>query len=332
MMKFTPLCWAVLFVLCSTHASGWDETGHRLTADIAFASLDEQTRQSLDQILRQHPRFQTDFIDAMPVEVRSGPLRQRQSWLLGRAAYWPDVARGLPKAERDRYSRPNWHFIDGDLIGRSTSIQGNVYIDVEPLPERSLFNAESVRQEQRVSHIITALDYNSFIYTSTPGNGAERAIALCWILHLIGDVHQPLHSGALFSASIHRRGDRGGNDTITDLGSLHGRWDSALSATDYAGTLAALLTASERFINENRNDPVGDWSLWLQESREIVTGPNVYTVLMRNGVSAAETAGNRPPAVQLTGQYVATMKDISGRRIIQAGSRMASWLRNNTGA
>jgi hypothetical protein len=38
----------------------------------------------------------------------------------------------------------------------------------------------------------------------------KRAIALCWVLHLVGDIHQPLHAAALFSKDS-LKGDRGGN-------------------------------------------------------------------------------------------------------------------------
>jgi hypothetical protein len=50
-----------------------------------------------------------------------------------------------------------------------------------------------------------------------------RAIALMFLIHLVGDLHQPLHAVA-------RNKDRGGNDVFVKVGDhtarLHGLWDS----------------------------------------------------------------------------------------------------------
>jgi S1/P1 Nuclease len=58
-------------------------------------------------------------------------------------------------------------------------------------------------------------------------NDAERkAIALAWLFHFVGDIHQPLHTAKLFNV-----GDRGGNEIcvrVTQAGQpmdLHRFWD-----------------------------------------------------------------------------------------------------------
>jgi hypothetical protein len=58
-------------------------------------------------------------------------------------------------------------------------------------------------------NILTAYAQNLAIVNGG-GPTAERAIAVCWVFHLGGDVHQPLHTVALFSAD-YSQGDRGGN-------------------------------------------------------------------------------------------------------------------------
>jgi len=43
------------------------------------------------------------------------------------------------------------------------------------------------------------------------GSAATRAVALCWVFHLVGDVHQPLHTVALCTTQFPPpEGDRGG--------------------------------------------------------------------------------------------------------------------------
>jgi S1/P1 Nuclease len=38
-----------------------------------------------------------------------------------------------------------------------------------------------------------------------------KAIALAWLFHLVGDIHQPLHTAQLFTFE-YPKGDRGGNE------------------------------------------------------------------------------------------------------------------------
>ena len=46
---------------------------------------------------------------------------------------------------------------------------------------------------------------------STTEDVTNRAIALCWYLHLMGDVHQPLHCATWFSPEFPgKNGDSGG--------------------------------------------------------------------------------------------------------------------------
>src|SRR5262249_49210481 len=63
---------------------------------------------------------------------------------------------------------------------------------------------------------------------------AKKSYDLAWILHLVGDIHQPLHACARVSADL-PNGDDGGNKArlhCTDCPSnLHAFWDDALGTT-----------------------------------------------------------------------------------------------------
>jgi len=41
----------------------------------------------------------------------------------------------------------------------------------------------------------------------------RRAIALAWLFHLVGDIHQPLHTAQLFTVD-YPQGDRGGKKYV----------------------------------------------------------------------------------------------------------------------
>ena len=59
-----------------------------------------------------------------------------------------------------------------------------------------------------------------------------KPIALCWLLHLIGDIHQPNHAITLFSEAF-PEGDRGGNLSLIRIENgeavkMHMFWDGLM--------------------------------------------------------------------------------------------------------
>ena len=69
--------------------------------------IEPDTAAELMNILRAHPRYQQDFINQIPGFIDRDNQEQVTQWLLGQAAFWPDIARGLPYEERARYHRPH---------------------------------------------------------------------------------------------------------------------------------------------------------------------------------------------------------------------------------
>ena len=68
-------------------------------------------------------------------------------------------------------------------------------------------------------------------------NDRERkAIALAWLFHLVGDIHQLLHTAQLFTVE-YPQGDRGGNEIcvrVTQAGQpmdLHRFWDGVITSS-----------------------------------------------------------------------------------------------------
>ena len=58
----------------------------------------------------------------------------------------------------------------------------------------------------------------------------EKSIMLRYLVHVVGDVHQPLHSAELFDDDRFPKGDMGGNLFLInykeDIENLHKFWDS----------------------------------------------------------------------------------------------------------
>jgi S1/P1 Nuclease len=85
------------------------------------------------------------------------------------------------------------------------------------------------------SHFLTALVENERI-TKTETDPQRKAIALSWLFHLVGDIHQPLHSIQIFTTD-YPNGDRGGNEICvrptqtSDAMPLHIFWDRVITSS-----------------------------------------------------------------------------------------------------
>jgi hypothetical protein len=136
-----------------------------------------------------------------------------------------------------------------------------------------------------------------------------RLIALRYVAHLVGDMHQPLHAG--------RREDRNGTDVNVSYraqhNNLHLFWDINVvemeegSLDDIAKRLDASITVEQR--NEWQS---GDPKKWTDESFHL----------------SRSYAYRLSESMELSDEYVATALTIVRRRLVQAGIRLG-WLVNN---
>jgi len=116
-------------------------------------------------------------------------------------ATWPDDLK-----RNNVHAFDTWHYITLGFSNDGTKI---------PLPKKS--NAVSA-----ISKMTDTLKNKSL-----PPN--ERALALAMLTHLIGDIHQPMHTATKFTRK-HPKGDAGGNGFILKgkYRNLHSLWDAAV--------------------------------------------------------------------------------------------------------
>lgn len=325
-LKSTLLLLIVTISLTNT-AIAWDNTGHRVSAVIALEYVTPSQREKLLELLQHHPRYQQDFLRQMPRFASNGNDDMKAQWLLGQAAYWPDMARGLPERERNQYNHPSWHYIDGAWLRGNATSNGNAYVGVA---NRRGFQGKpknEVRRERDVGDVMTGIDYNSAVLSDDSKSMEHRAIALCWFLHLVADLHQPLHTGSLFSKALFENGDRGGNGIETESRTLHSRWDSAISdrgVLENLGSITALFNASEIEAILSASENINDWETWLEESR-LLLHQYVYSDEMTEAIRRNDSRRGSLPEFTLSKDYVDTMRQVSARRLGEAGLRMAAW-------
>lgn len=305
-------------------SQAWDATGHRLSVYVAYQTLTAPQRDYWRDVLQHHPRYATDFADAMPEAVRVASRDEQTRWLLGQAAVWPDLARGLPDANRPEYNQPNWHWIDGAWVRDEAQMQGNRYVDTAPLPDIEGAPAHNSQYPSHASNVLTALERARW-QLEHESDAAQRAIALCWLLHLIGDIHQPLHTGGLVSAQLFPDGDRGGNAIRIGDSNLHAVWDQALRGPALNESLVTLNALAADLPAQNFTP-----TRWLHESRTIVLR-QVYPATVISHVQRSERTGNRLSSITLSRRYEADMKHTATIRLAEAGVRISSTLSQITG-
>src|SRR5690606_22854400 len=144
---------------------------------------------------------------------------------------------------------------------------------------------------------------------SDPGlDDAARTAALKYVVHFIGDLHQPLHASP--------RDDKGGNDYQVNLdgegSNLHRIWDGTildrrgLDAKDYAAELMQTPLPHDPTLGSDR--PILEWAL---ESCRLVEAGEIYPA---DGVHAIDT------------EFLDARRPLAERRLREAGHRLAELL------
>ena len=315
-MRSSFLAFIALFVAAPA-AFAWHDSGHKLTARIAFGMLDEAAQDRVTSVLRAHPRFAQDFVARMPEEIANGDDRTKVLWIFEQASIWPDLVAHISDAVRDQYHRGTWHYInlplfltERDKRALSGKLDHNVSMDFEP-PLRQGLN------------IVQALQGNLRVWRDENAPDAEKAVALCWILHLSGDVHQPLHNVALFSERWFPEGDRGGNGIAVrrkpENTNLHAAWDGLIRRDD-----APVADADTNSLLSNDTVDGAAIGAWSRHGHALA-GQFAYTRDVRQQILAQEP-GEDPPLVSLSDDYIAAARTLAGQQVIIAGHRIASLL------
>lgn len=157
--------------------------------------------------------------------------------------------------------------------------------------------------------MVEALDWFTSIITDVKVPINVRLIALRYVAHLVGDMHQPLHAG--------RQEDRNGTDiTVSYRGqtnNLHLFWD--INVVEMAeGNPEELAEKLDESITQKQRAKwqSGEPKTWTDESFRL-SRSNAYTL---------------GESMELSDEYVATALTIVRRRLAQAGVRLG-WLLNN---
>jgi len=302
-MRFTRRVFIICALLLAAPASAlaWHDTGHMVVAQVAYLRLTPAAKARVDSLLIA-PQGRRPLIFLCAGYYT--PETCEKTYDPVQIAVWMDDFRG--DSLNDPYAP--WHYIDFRPIWDGT-------------PERTNVGAEPENVLSRLNWAINTL-------RKSTGSNKTDAETLGFLYHLVGDVHQPLHTATRYSAA-NPNGDAGGNGFRIKLApdnrdsNLHFFWDAAAGQygespkrpLDAAGK-ANILAISEAVMKEFPAESMPEWSdldphTWVVESN----------TLARQVVYKNITEGAAPSK-----EYTEAAQKLVRKRLALAGYRMAGVL------
>jgi hypothetical protein len=277
-LRFLLPLFALLGALTASPAVAYWDYGHATVARIALAEVRPETRRAVLALLRDTPLLETPTCPARTIAA---------------AASWADCIKSLGP----RFSYASiWHFQDVEICAP--------YDLKTPCRDGNCVSAQIERDVKLLKD------------RTVPRR--ERVMALLFLIHFMGDLHQPLHG-----ADAH---DDGGNKVSASYGAASGRinlhkiWDGYLAeraiSTPPAGAAGLLssVTAADRAAMAAGN--VADWS---RESWDVARTVTYASVV---GDPCAAT----PRRAVLDNAGITAAIPVVRREVLRGGLRLARLL------
>jgi hypothetical protein len=303
---------AALLLALSHPAVAWNATGHEVVAELAWNDLKPAVRDRITALLKEHPLYAAQLVpNGAAPDAPDLPLR-----VFMRSATWPDMIRSGRARE---YHHPEWHYVDNPILAEGMDRNA---IEVPPLGDK-------IEPGKPPQNILQALEWATAKLKQPDAPAAEKAIAVCWIAHLVGDIHQPLHACEFFSPD-YPKGDRGGNLWMVKyhgvVTNLHSFWDERLG-----GYMTWTLVDAVARKTAERNPratlekelTVTKWTDWAAESFTLARD-TVYAGGKLKGVTRESSNANQGATTpELPEGYDQAANDAARLRVALAGYRLA---------
>ena len=298
-MKLLPLILALtssLLVLQPTLA--WNDFGHEAVASVCYQRLTPQVKERAKALIKLNPQygewlkhvcpaFDEDEQLFMIAATWSDQIKDRSDYINDPAG--PDSTQNIGYS--DKRMHKYWHYVDIPYSQDGT-----------PLPPLPLPTAEDeIPAFQRV--------------LASDANDELKSYDLCWLLHIVGDIHQPLHT-INRACKDSPRGDNGANDVkITGSAdkALHKFWDNLLGPEGPPATVipfAHKLSSANKELAAETN--VHDW---VQESHQLAIDKFYQKPI-----------GPEDGPYALTKEYKKMASKLAKQRVELAGERLANLL------
>lgn len=258
----------LLLILAASPVWAWGAKGHRIIGMLAQERLTDTAQDQVTQLL--------EGADLASASTWADEMRGSQD----NPAFWSDYA-------------PTWHYVNipagSDYMSSPKDPHGDALLAL------ATFSAILLDEPLPPGGVQDGLKL--YFADFDPRSTAVKRFALKFLLHILGDLQQPLHSGYA--------DDRGGNSVqLVWQGkntNLHSLWDSRLldyNNVDEANYARRLRLRIERIpASEVRNYERADVEVWLREATR--TLERMYAQLPGPAVSENDYAAGFVPTVEL---------------------------------
>ena len=294
-----------LGIAVSPARAWWDE-GHMQIAYLAYKRLSDPVRDKADSLLKlnkAYARWTAGAADDKTAKTYAfvhaatwaDDIKTKEYGYTRDAVTSPTASQNIGYSDHNQHAY--WHFKDIDFTPDGT-----------PLPA-----ADPVDFVTQLKLMIAALP------ASSGASDDVRSYDLVWILHLVGDAHQPLHAAARYTLQI-PDGDAGGNaeSVIPASGSsmaLHAYWDAIFGG--YSSPYGAILDTDDKdglsSVGVSQAEAqIADPAVWAQESADLAK---------QYAYAPPISTGKNP--VLLTRDYETSVKNVARVRAALAAARLA---------
>ena len=205
--------------------------------------------------------------------------------------------------------------------------------------DAEMFKDAKIPGPDPADDVIRGLDGAVAELLADKGTPKDRAVSLCWVLHLAGDIHQPLHNIGVIS-KYSPNGDQGGNlFWVKNNGvptRLHGYWDDLPGRQEsYAGSYeaatanCALLSRPEYSREKLADDLKKKTPLeWSKDAFALAVKVGYRSGDLKGRIVAfgKDTEQEKAKAPELPADYYDQALATANRQLALSGDRLADLL------
>ena len=288
-MRYITL--ALALIVLTTPCMAYWSTGHMIISKIAY-----------DEIKNKDPSMLKDIEDDISL-LKDWSMEDNHTFI--ESAVWADDNKAIQWRAFNE-----WHFVDTPVI--------------EPD-----FHGETKEEDKNATWATYEME-KTIKYKHKPKFDNGLAVSFSWryLIHLVGDMHQPLHGATLYSKK-YPHGDRGGNSfdidykDNKDIKNLHFLWDACvdqygsiwapMNQTEYEkiSKIAANLTDSIPRSKVSDRVKILDTREWAKESHDLAEN------VVYKGINPGDAPSN---------EYMAEGRRVVNEQLVVAGYRLADMM------
>jgi len=319
MTRFRALLSLVLFTLFPASLMAWGPIGHMTVAYVAYQQLTPAAKARVRDLLKLNPDY-ANWEKQIPAGTSSDD-HDRMMFMI--ASVWADDIKGEQQYSDDGTEGGNVPAegpASGQNIGYSDLLRHKYwhFIDTPFSPDQTpLLPIPAPNAQTQI------VAFRAVLSSSQPDE--LKSYDLVWLLHLIGDIHQPLHAVARVTHS-NPKGDAGGNRVklFGDAApNLHSYWDD-LPGFDCKFCNDRVQCVNRAIVLGKSLSPAApkaahnlDTATWVRESFELAR-----TRVYRDPIAS----GDQPSTIVPGSHYETQSFQLAKERVALAGARLAAVL------